>query len=527
MDSGLKLWGILGNSAIVLSNNSPTLVKAAARLAKVVFHDRIQICDGVDDQVEIQAALDALTHGGEVKLAEGTYHISATINWPNLSGISLVGSGRGGGVGSGTLLRLANGANCSVISINTADHLYFSVIKNLLINGNKALQGAGNWDCIEIERDISDSVFAELYLSKAKRDGIHFESAEDTHSWNIWLDQVLSEDNDNAGFYFNSVSSDPSNLVFMSNCYTYGNLYGIYAQHLKYSYLSNNAILNNKQGNLVLSGSSYWHFSNCDFSDIIAGANNYDDVTLQDLDGVASSNNKFTGCTIGDWHAIPKARYGISLLGSTDYTQIANCNFIGPLSGAINNASSGTHNELGYTSYSDLFMDVLAASANLIVNAQNLVTGAVALTGTQPKYPRGLVFAITEGAPGDVSDYTMTVVGTNAKGETITEVFTFAVDGLAFSSDNAFDHITSVTLADVADIGAATLDVGIDGRLGLMNIIYETGDVWKIIKNGAKQVVAGAQVDVDYDTYDMAAAIGIALNDDFEIWYRSNLNIIN
>jgi len=64
MDSGLKLWGIMTTTAIVLSNESPTLVKFAARLAKVVFGDRIQICDGDADQVEIMAGLNVLPVGG-------------------------------------------------------------------------------------------------------------------------------------------------------------------------------------------------------------------------------------------------------------------------------------------------------------------------------------------------------------------------------------------------------------------------------------------------------------------------------
>ncbi|GAF82705.1 unnamed protein product, partial [marine sediment metagenome] len=178
-----------------------------------------------------------------------------------------------------------------------------------------------------------------------------------------------------------------------------------------------------------------------------------------------------------------------------------------------------------YEACSDLFTNVLATSANYIVNAQNLVNGAVALTGTQPTYPRGLDCTITE-VGGNVTGYTMTVVGINASGETITDVFTFGGDGLTFSSDNAFDHVTSVTLADVVDAGNATFVVGIDARLGLKNVIYETSDVWKIIKNGTKQTVAGAQVDVDYDIYDMSV-ITLAATDDFEIWYRSNLNIIN
>lgn len=76
MESGLKLWGLMTASAIVLSNDSPTLVKAAARLAKVVFGDRIQICDGVNDHVEIQAALDA---AGAPILLKGTYYIESSL----------------------------------------------------------------------------------------------------------------------------------------------------------------------------------------------------------------------------------------------------------------------------------------------------------------------------------------------------------------------------------------------------------------------------------------------------------------
>lgn len=76
MDSGLKLWGIMSSSAIVLPNSSPTLVKVAARLAKVVFGDRIQICDNVLDNVEILAAITAAA-GGETVLLEGDYTCDA------------------------------------------------------------------------------------------------------------------------------------------------------------------------------------------------------------------------------------------------------------------------------------------------------------------------------------------------------------------------------------------------------------------------------------------------------------------
>ena len=52
MESGLKLWGILGASALVLSNDTPATLKAAAMLARVVFGGRIQICNGTNDHLE-------------------------------------------------------------------------------------------------------------------------------------------------------------------------------------------------------------------------------------------------------------------------------------------------------------------------------------------------------------------------------------------------------------------------------------------------------------------------------------------
>lgn len=53
------------------------------------------LCDGVDDQVEIQAALDAVNAkgGGEVKLLEGTYNISARLNVKDYT--KFTGSGKG------------------------------------------------------------------------------------------------------------------------------------------------------------------------------------------------------------------------------------------------------------------------------------------------------------------------------------------------------------------------------------------------------------------------------------------------
>lgn len=54
------------------------------------------LCDGVDDQVEIQAAIKALpAGGGEIVLLDGTYQLSAGISAPeNLEFLSLVGNSK-------------------------------------------------------------------------------------------------------------------------------------------------------------------------------------------------------------------------------------------------------------------------------------------------------------------------------------------------------------------------------------------------------------------------------------------------
>jgi len=75
------------------ASQSATFVVAAADSLHQGLAD--YVCDGVDDQVEIQAAIDALsTGGGKVALLDGTYNISDSINVPT-NGVMLEGCGAG------------------------------------------------------------------------------------------------------------------------------------------------------------------------------------------------------------------------------------------------------------------------------------------------------------------------------------------------------------------------------------------------------------------------------------------------
>ncbi|MDP3015141.1 MAG: right-handed parallel beta-helix repeat-containing protein [bacterium] len=98
------------------------------------------VCDGADDQVEIQAAIDALgANGGTVYLSEGTFNISTSINLDNVapddSGKAIIGAG------AGTVLKITTGAsNVNVINASGVNRI---LISQLMIDGNNKT-GSGN-----------------------------------------------------------------------------------------------------------------------------------------------------------------------------------------------------------------------------------------------------------------------------------------------------------------------------------------------------------------------------------------------
>src|SRR3990170_1327936 len=66
-------------SAIVIASDAPALVKSEALRAQRLFGPLVQVCDGVNDHVEIQAALDAAP---DVWMSEGTFRPNATVTCP-------------------------------------------------------------------------------------------------------------------------------------------------------------------------------------------------------------------------------------------------------------------------------------------------------------------------------------------------------------------------------------------------------------------------------------------------------------
>jgi len=116
-------------SNYVAASNSSEKAKALANM----------VCDGVDDQAEINRAISNTEEGGLVVLASGTYNISSSIRLS--SGITLMGEG------SGTLLKVADDIDKDVhVIVNDSPVGGNSdmTVKDLRLDGNMANRLSGN-----------------------------------------------------------------------------------------------------------------------------------------------------------------------------------------------------------------------------------------------------------------------------------------------------------------------------------------------------------------------------------------------
>jgi len=94
--------------------------------------------DGVDDDVQIQAAIDALpTNGGRIIFREGTYTLGAVVTIAK-NGVTLQGQGKG------TIIQAKNSLNANMIQLGSNTTQYFNcVIKDIYFDGRQSQQGSG------------------------------------------------------------------------------------------------------------------------------------------------------------------------------------------------------------------------------------------------------------------------------------------------------------------------------------------------------------------------------------------------
>jgi len=243
--NGISFMGLITSTALVVSNDAPTAVKVAARLAKVVFGDRIQICDGDNDQVQINAALNALpATGGKVVLLDGTYTIADPITFPK-SKVTLEGQGRSTFIdGDG----LATNEHGIVISGRTD-----CVVRNLAIQTEDG--GGKTCHCIFIE-DGSDNFLIEgVTVVNSDSDGIRIEGT----NINDGLIQGLHiEDTDNSGIKVTMDGGNYMNRLRVESSYLLSDIgFGIDLEDVENAIISNNIIKDWEDGGIFLSLCNY------------------------------------------------------------------------------------------------------------------------------------------------------------------------------------------------------------------------------------------------------------------------------
>lgn len=113
-------------------------------------------CDGTDDDVQIQAAIDALpATGGLVKLMDGTYNITTKITVLK-SDVTLAGCGRN------TILFQPNTTNITLLEVSDNTRREGFRLTNLRLDGNRA-NNTGSWDGINL-RDIFDVTIDNCWI---------------------------------------------------------------------------------------------------------------------------------------------------------------------------------------------------------------------------------------------------------------------------------------------------------------------------------------------------------------------------
>ncbi len=161
------------------------LVAASDALAKSK-RDADYVCDGVADQVDINAAIDALpATGGTVQLSEGTFYRSGNIL---ISKPVVVLRGMGASNANysslgGTKIYSSNGANSDAIK-NSGSAWRSLFLQHLTMDGNKANNSAGhavNGAYLDIGASGKAGIF-DVEITNFKQNGIHaFQSLSGSH----------------------------------------------------------------------------------------------------------------------------------------------------------------------------------------------------------------------------------------------------------------------------------------------------------------------------------------------------------
>ena len=182
------------------------------------------LCDGVDDQIEINAAIQALPEtGGEIKVLDGTYNITASI-LIDKERVTFCGCGQ-----STIFKRMWKDYGSAVIAFSKS----YCIFKNFQIDGNKSVYGDMGSGLYLTEENMTDILVKNVFSNNNKTYGIYLDSAT-----NSTVTGNKCNNNDHLGI---SIDSTTNSTVTGNTCNN--NDYGIYLALTKNSTVTGNTCL--------------------------------------------------------------------------------------------------------------------------------------------------------------------------------------------------------------------------------------------------------------------------------------------
>lgn len=195
--SGKKITG-RAVTLNVAASDAPTLTKSMADY----------VCDGTDDQTEINAALTALpAAGGIVQLSAGTFNINATISTVKASSVL-----RGQGVQATQLVATSTIPNAPLLTIAHQ----FCQVESMTLNGSKGVNG-GKTSLLLVNVSGTGVLLRDLWCIDGPGNNINLTGV------GPYVENVYSAGA--VGVGFNCSGAPGSGLIGrMVSCHAYGNL---------------------------------------------------------------------------------------------------------------------------------------------------------------------------------------------------------------------------------------------------------------------------------------------------------------
>lgn len=170
-----------GAAGLAAHNNFRELADRCERIITVAASDAPQTvkdmaefeCDGTDDDVQIQAALDALPafqsgarSGGLVRLSSGLFTIGSPVDIRGAR--TLQGEGA-----ASTQIYLADGADCDMFTSAPPSQEGFARLKDFFAHGNQANNASGGWFWNCTNANLWDSTIEDVVVFRCNSGAVN------------------------------------------------------------------------------------------------------------------------------------------------------------------------------------------------------------------------------------------------------------------------------------------------------------------------------------------------------------------